>query len=158
MNKKYIEAMHMLEDDGNAVKGPEGKYMNGNTLCLMQDNKFTVYDKTGNKLCNCSFENYKPSTGYAILFNDKNKLIFEGKIENGNEVEGIFFDCTLDVDDKPVIVNKKPVHENYFHDNEEIKRHRITGGTDCAIANFRYENNQFTIDKNSIRAGKRSIF
>ncbi|MDF2800652.1 MAG: hypothetical protein K0S61_555 [Anaerocolumna sp.] len=156
LGKKYLEAIDELIADGMPFKDLVGKYRSGDILYTKQNNIFTVYEKDNKKHCQCSFINNKPSTGWAKLhYQRSNKVFYEGKIENGVEIEGIFFDCSLDADEKPVTtVEGKPLLKPNFIDRETVDRHRLANGNDCVVANFAYKDKQFTIVKGSIRQGK----
>ncbi|WP_069998232.1 hypothetical protein [Cellulosilyticum sp. I15G10I2] len=155
LNSKYLEVLNKLSDYDFLDNTLEARYTNGNLMYTKDNNKYTVYDKDNEKICSCNFYNGKPYTGYIKLFSkEDNKLYFEGQVEKGVEVEGMFFNCIIDKDNNVIINNGRPEYAGFFREVELNERYIVEDDNYCLIGNVKCENNQYVVDKSSIKRGK----
>ncbi|TYQ18297.1 UNVERIFIED_CONTAM: hypothetical protein Cloal_0727 [Acetivibrio alkalicellulosi] len=156
---KYINAFNELSIASIDKTKSQYKYINGNLMYIKKNNNYIVYNKKNEKLCDCTFENSMPYSGWARLYSG-GEVYYEGTIENGVEIKGMFFNCEIDKNNKTVISNNKPnfIGLGRFKDNEYVLKNNIKHGKDYRIANIEYINNEYVVDKNTIKEGKLLLF
>ncbi len=150
LKPSYIKVIKNLSPFGNGFK-QSFKYKNGNTLYTVDSEIFTVYNEDGSLLCKCSFKNKKPFDGYAKLFK-KTILWYDGHFKNGLEICGTYYSCLLD--ENGDLKGGMPLFASRFKPTDVIAN---SSKTYVKVADVALRNNEYIIEKHSIKTGIQSV-
>ncbi|HEY5587696.1 MAG TPA: hypothetical protein VIK86_01935 [Candidatus Paceibacterota bacterium] len=160
LKDKYLNALFKLKGDEKTNIIKETRYTNGEIFYKRQNEKYIVYGRNKDKLCDCTFFDAKPYTGYAKHFISSHfygtVLYYDGNFKDRIETEGKYFNCMIDKNNKVMLTDKKPRYGFNRLSMNEVSANNLNNMKlqDCNIADFEYLNGQYTVDEKTIKLGK----